>query len=148
MSVLHTEDKLARRLEVVSMFDIIILHSPGTLHNNADGLSQRRSNIDSCQYEEIWQDLDKLCCGGWRHCTKLHSGWSIFELHIDDDVTPLVIWYVVVSPGDDEGSSWVKIRSPKYLREEQYIIKWYWHPAGIHLVRGLEQKMSWITKEL
>ena len=39
MSFKYTEGQLARWLEVVSQFDMNILHRSGKLHNNADGLS-------------------------------------------------------------------------------------------------------------
>ena len=84
MSFKYTEGQLARWLEVVSQFNLNILHRSGKLHSNVDGLSRMRSNTDSCHYYETGQDLDKLPCGGCKHCIKLHSSWDRFESHIDE----------------------------------------------------------------
>lgn len=119
MSFKYTEGQLARWLEVVSQFDMKILHRPGKLHNNADGLSRMNLSGEQCHYYETGRDLATLPCGGCRYCTKLHASWDRFESHIDD-VTPLVVRCVDVSPTVDfDEASWADIRSKTQLREEQ-----------------------------
>ena len=90
MSLKSTEGQVTKWLEVVSQFKLNILRRSGKLHSNADGLPRMRSNTVSCNYYESGQDLDKLPCGGCKHCTKLHYNSDRFESYIDD-VTLLVI---------------------------------------------------------
>ena len=44
----HIEGQLARWLEELSQFDMIILHRPGKCHGNADGMSRPGDMFDYC----------------------------------------------------------------------------------------------------
>lgn len=49
MQFKNTEGQIARWLEVLSEFQMDIVHRPGKLHKNADGLSRRRNTSNSSE---------------------------------------------------------------------------------------------------
>ena len=48
MSFKNPEGQLARWLEELSQFDMNILHRPGKLHSNADGMSRMKDDLVAC----------------------------------------------------------------------------------------------------
>lgn len=86
----HIEGQLARWLEELAQYDIVIQHRPGSKHSNADGLSRIPSATRPCNCYEAGRDLDSLPCGGCRHCARLHEQWHRFEMDVDD-VVPMAL---------------------------------------------------------
>lgn len=41
MNIKNPEGQVARRLEILSSYDMVIQHRPGRIHGNADGLGRR-----------------------------------------------------------------------------------------------------------
>jgi hypothetical protein len=83
----NLEGQLARWLEAIAQFDFQILHRPGKLHGNADGLSRAAEDTE-CPYYEADTEVDQLPCGGCGYCQRMHERWERFESHIDD-IIPL-----------------------------------------------------------
>ena len=84
------EGQLARWLEELSQYNMIIVHRPGNKHSNADGLSRRGDDIDPCNCYHAGATLESLPCGGCNYCTRAHNHWSRFEEDVDD-VVPLAV---------------------------------------------------------
>ena len=76
----NLEGQLARWVEVLSQFNMVVEHRPGRHHINADALS-RRPNNDPCL---IVNDPKMLPCGGCKHCLKVHKKWADFEAQVND----------------------------------------------------------------
>jgi len=84
----HIEGQLARWLEELAQFDIEIIHRPGKLHGNSDGMSRIPDTLIECDCYSAGAELEKLPCGGCRYCTRAHNQWAIFDTDVDD-VIPL-----------------------------------------------------------
>ena len=86
----RTEGMLARWLEELSQFDMVIQHRPGVKHANADALSRRPDEMEYCDCYQAGVKLESLPCGGCHFCSRLHNQWARFEDDVDD-VIPLAI---------------------------------------------------------
>ena len=84
------EGQLARWLEELSQYDMVIQHRAGKLHTNADGLSRRPDDLDSCNCYYAGADIKLLPCGGCSYCTRAQKVWSSFEDDVDY-VVPLSV---------------------------------------------------------
>ena len=82
--------QLARWLEVLSQFDLIIEHRPGRKHANADALPRRPDHTCTsiCENYKLGVLPSDLPCGGCHYCERAHSNWSVFA-NLVDDVSPL-----------------------------------------------------------
>ena len=80
MNFKNLEGQLARWVEILSQFNMVIEHKPGRHHQNADALS-RRPVDDPCL---IISDPKLLPCGGCKHCLKVHEKWALFEAQVND----------------------------------------------------------------
>ena len=81
----NADGQLARWLEELSQYDMIIKHRAGKHHTNADYLSRPtgRNNCDNFD-----RTLKSLPCGGCSYCTKVQKQWASFFEEVDD-VVPL-----------------------------------------------------------
>ncbi len=116
----YTDGQLARWLEVISQFDVKILHRPGKLHQNADSLS-RIPSLEPCDCYEAGKDVNSLPCGGCNHCSRLHSKWARYESHVDV-IAPVAVRQVEVKEMEsdsDIGDIWSDVMSTKQMGEEQ-----------------------------
>ena len=86
---------LARWIEELSQYDMIILHRKGIHHSNADALSRIPEEPKPCNCYRAGVGLSDLPCGGCSTCTRIHHEWSRFEEDIDD-VVPLSVRQVSV----------------------------------------------------
>ena len=84
------EGQLARWLEELSQYNMVIVHRPGKKHTNADGLSRIPDEEETCNCYHAGSTLDTLPCGGCRYCKRAHEQWSRFEDDVDD-VVPLAV---------------------------------------------------------
>ena len=98
----HVEGMLARWLEELSQFDMVIQHQKGVQHGNADFLSRCPEDIKYCDCYEAGVTLESLPCEGCKFCTRLHTQWARFEDDVDD-VVPLAIRRISL---DDEDPDW------------------------------------------
>ncbi len=88
MQFKHPEGQLARWLEELSQFDMVIEHRPGSKHTNADGLSRIPVPESACIQGRITPD--SLPCGGCTYCERAYQRWSTFEEEVDDTI-PLAV---------------------------------------------------------
>ena len=79
---------LARWIEELSQYDMVILHKKGVKHTNADSLSRVPCKINFCDCYWAGCDVANRPCGGCKYCSWVHSQWQKFE---DDDVIPLAV---------------------------------------------------------
>ena len=125
----NAEGMLARWLEELNQYDMVIQHRPGKQHANADSLSRIPQSEDFCNCYEAGIDPSSLPCGGCKFCTKVHNQWARFEQEVDD-VIPLAIRSasLIDSPEEilsadfdvsEEESSWLPRYSTMELREAQ-----------------------------
>ena len=80
------EGQLARWLEELQQYDMKIVHRAGTRHGNADGLSRRPADEESCDCFEAGAELSRLPCGGCAYCKRRHEQWARFKEDVDDVV--------------------------------------------------------------
>ena len=120
----NVEGQLARWLEELSQYDMVIAHRAGSKHRNADGLSRIPDTLPHCDCYQAGKDPSKLPCGGCNYCTRAHSQWSRFEDDVDD-VVPLAIRAVrqidELDPSESDGNdgSWMATYSADDLRQRQ-----------------------------
>ncbi|VDI47034.1 Hypothetical predicted protein [Mytilus galloprovincialis] len=108
--------QLARWIEELSQYNMIIQHRAGKKHINADGLSRKPDDIEACRNYRPDVNLEELPCGGCKFCTRARQQWQTFEEEVDF-VVPLTIRRLV-----DDGSyntNWTPSYSPVELHEEQ-----------------------------
>ena len=74
------QGQLARWLEVLSQYNFQIVHRPGAKHNNADALSRKDSEQNTCECDISDGKNTKRC----DFCTTWLKEWSEFEENIDD----------------------------------------------------------------
>ena len=83
------QGQIARWLEEVSQYDMLVTHRPGKKHVNADALSRRPHEEGCMEYKET-VELDLLPCGGCKYCRRAHYNWGSFLEEVDD-VIPLAL---------------------------------------------------------
>ena len=88
MNFKNPNGQLARWLEELSQYWMVISHRPGRKHDNADALSRLPEDIRCSAYRHGIK-LDDLPCGGWAYCTKRQLEWGKFISDVDEAV-PLV----------------------------------------------------------
>ena len=81
----NADGQLARWLEELSQFDMVISHRPGREHVNADWLSRPGVQCDCFQ---AGSKLSNLPCGGCKYCSRISKQWERFFDDVDD-VLPL-----------------------------------------------------------
>ena len=82
------QGQIARWLEELSQYPMIVQHREGRKHANADALSR-------LQPEPGQGCLEDLPCGGCGYCIKVQQQWGEFQVRVDD-VVPLTIKSVTV----------------------------------------------------
>ena len=84
------QGQLARRIEEVSQYDMLVQHRPGKHHSNADGLSHIPDSLCYCPCYSPGCSLKALPCGGCAFCTQVEMQWKTFNDSVDDIVSLLV----------------------------------------------------------
>ena len=82
--------QLARWLEELSQYDMVIQHRPGKQHANADGLSRIPPAEECCTQSCAGSTARTLPCQGCPYCTKAQEQWEQFQEDVDD-VVPLAV---------------------------------------------------------
>ena len=93
----NVEGQLAHWLEVLSQFNMTILHHAGSKHCNADPLSRIPDDTNYCNCYQAGVNPEVLPCQGCKYCTRAQRQWSRFEEEVDD-VIPLAVCQIVVPP--------------------------------------------------
>ena len=83
------DGQLARWLEELSQYDMIVKHRAGKKHENADSLSrvQQEDHKEECSSYRLGVKPEDLPCGGCKKCAKAHENWSRFTEEVDDVVS-------------------------------------------------------------
>ena len=84
----NADGQLARWLEELAQYDMVIQHRAGAKHINADWLSRPP---DGCDCYQAGNDLSKLPCGGCNYCTRMTKQWEQFSLDVDDVLPSTVL---------------------------------------------------------
>ncbi len=79
------QGQIARWLEELSQYNMIVQYRKGRLHVNADALS-RIPTGEICNQYSFGVELKDLPCGGCKYCTRVHTQWSSFLDETDDIV--------------------------------------------------------------
>ena len=77
------QGQLARWIEELGQYNMIVRHRKGKLHTNADALSRSTEGINHYIHGVSPQDLP---CGGCKYCLRAHSQWAEFIDDVDDVV--------------------------------------------------------------
>lgn len=162
MKFKNADGQLARWLEILSQFDMIIEHRPGRLHVNADYLSRPTGGENKCIHAA--NALNYLPCGGCNYCTKAHTQWAQFFDEIDD-VVPLSVKPRICKIGKDTAqdktstSNWLCTQDINDIicnqqREPEFIIILSWLEDGTApsikelSLSSAESKAYWKNKHL
>ncbi|VDI11719.1 Hypothetical predicted protein [Mytilus galloprovincialis] len=86
----NIEGQLARWIEELSQYNMLVQHRPGKKHVNADALSRIPDTLNECNSYLPSIPLNNLPCGGCKYCTRARSQWSTFEEEVDF-VKPLTV---------------------------------------------------------
>ena len=105
----NPQGQVARWLETLSQYNMVVTHRPGKKHINADTLS-RIPDKPPCKEMKPGMDISKLHCGGCKYCTKAHQYWTVFIQEIDD-VVPLGM-----STHSEQLSETTNVYAAKFLR--------------------------------
>jgi predicted aspartyl protease len=88
MSFREPQGQLARWLEELSQYNMVLRYRAGRDHGNADALS-RLPREEGCMDFRAGVRLGELPCGGCKYCTRAQDNWGAFLENVDDAV-PLV----------------------------------------------------------
>ena len=83
------QGQLARWLEILSQYNMVLQHRVGRMHQNADTLSRLPANEGQCIAYDAGVRLEDLPCGGCKYCRKAQQSWGSFLEDVDDAI-PLV----------------------------------------------------------
>ena len=83
------DGQLARWLEELSQYDMVVQHRAGKKHENADSLSRvvYEDQKGYCTNFRLGVNPEELPCGGCKKCAKAHQTWSRFTEEVEDVVS-------------------------------------------------------------
>ncbi|MCW4335780.1 MAG: RNase H-like domain-containing protein [Candidatus Thiodiazotropha endolucinida] len=82
------QGQLARWLEELSQYNMVLRHREGRKHTNADSLSRMPASEGQCPAFERGVRPEDLPCGGCRYCVKADQSWGAFTEAVDEAVPP------------------------------------------------------------
>ena len=94
------QGQLARWLEELSQYNMILKYREGRKHVNADSLSRMPAGERHCSAFKVGVRPEDLPCGGCKYCVRADQNWKAFTETVDDTV-PLVYHGVQFLTGDD-----------------------------------------------
>ena len=80
------QGQLARWIEELSQYDMIIRHRPGKKHGNADALSRIPDEMEFCPFYRFGFEISTLPCGGCSYCQRAQKNWGEFVESVDEAV--------------------------------------------------------------
>ena len=83
MNFKEPQGQIARWLEELGQYDMLIQHRPGKKHLNADALSRIPETLEYCPNYRSGFKLEHLPCQGCPYCTRAHNNWSNFLEEVD-----------------------------------------------------------------
>ena len=94
----HPQGQLARWMEELSQYNMVLQHRKGTLHTNADALS--RATEKSFDHYIHGQYPEQLPCGGCDYCKRAHAKWAAFIEDVDF-VVPISFCRAITNEGSN-----------------------------------------------
>ena len=83
----NPEGQLARWMEELSQYNMILKHRPGAKHGNADALSRIPGSREYCEAFKLGVKPSDLPCGGCDYCTRADRNWGSFARVVNCTVT-------------------------------------------------------------
>ena len=122
MSFKNIEGQLARWMEELAQFDMVVVHRAGKLHVNADALSRIPETEGYCPNYRAGVSLSDLPCysrlNPCKFCTRTEARWARFEDEVDY-VVPLSVRRIQVDVPSGGADYWLSGYSKGDLRREQ-----------------------------
>lgn len=83
-----SQGQLARWMEELGHYNMIIKHRKGKDHVNADALSRLPDQLEDyrCPNYKVRVPLGDLPCGGCNYCRRCHQIWEKFLNDVDDAI--------------------------------------------------------------
>ena len=82
------QGQLARWMEELSQYNMILRHRAGSKHDNADALSRRPDAVPYCNEYIAGATLRDLPCRGCKYCVRAEEQWGDF-VNVVDEAVPL-----------------------------------------------------------
>ena len=95
------QGQLARWLEELSQYNMVLRHREGRKHTNADALSRITAEEGHCSAFERDVRPEDLPCGGCKYCVRADQIWGAFTEAVDDAV--LLVSQGVRNPVSGDG---------------------------------------------
>lgn len=88
MNFKEPQGQLARWMEELSQYNIILKHRAGKRHGNADSLSRPPMPDQVCSQYIMGANLEDLPCfaSGCHYCRKAHENWARFTADVDEAI--------------------------------------------------------------
>ena len=158
MNFKNPNGQLARWLEELSQYWMVIRYRPGSKHETADFLSRLSEDVPCQEYLHDVK-LEDLPCGGCSYCQKRHTEWNRFLESVDDAVPLTKVGPKVRQVTQSSPVSWLKGYTWEEIYEFQhkdadlkFILEWLEaqkEPVeGELFISGPSAKHYWINKEL
>ena len=80
------QGQLARWMEELSQYNMVIQYRPGTKHKNADALSRKPDALTPCPSFVAGIRPTDLPCGGCHYCVRADKQWGSFTRDVDEAV--------------------------------------------------------------
>ena len=80
------QGQLARWIEELSQYHMVVKHREGSKHGNADALSRIPDPLSPCFKYISSIKLADLPCGGCHYCTRAHNQWAKFTDDADEAI--------------------------------------------------------------
>ena len=78
---------MARWMEELSQYNMVVQHRPGTKHGNADALSRKPDSLTPCTSYLTGIKPADLPCGGCHYCVRADQQWGNFTRDMDEAVS-------------------------------------------------------------
>ena len=80
------QGQLARWMEELSQYNMVLRHRSGRKHENADSLLRMRADEGQCAAFVTGIRPEDLPCGGCKYCVRAHQNWGSFTDDVDEAV--------------------------------------------------------------
>ena len=80
------QGQLARWIEELSQYNMVVKHRAAAKHGNADALSRVPDPLVPCSAYLAGIGPANLPCGGCHYCTRAHLQWAKFTADVDEAV--------------------------------------------------------------
>ena len=80
------QGQLARWMEELALYHMVVQHRAGSKHGNADALSRIPEELSPCPSYVAGIQLSDLPCGGCRYCKRAEEQWGTFHKEVDEAI--------------------------------------------------------------